>query len=124
MLGLLASLIVFNFIAFRFTSRLSLNEKIHIWLFSISLQALFDLFVDAKMGAYWYFTRDIDWASLPIILFLVPPVNLCVLSWYPYGRTIPRQLVYILCVYIFQIVYELLTLMPEPIGYFHYGWWE
>lgn len=35
-----------------------------------------------------------------------------------------KQLFYLVVFVICILIYELITLLPEPWGYFHYGWWK
>ncbi|EOR21916.1 hypothetical protein A499_20798 [Niallia nealsonii AAU1] len=46
MIGLLLSVFLFNFIAYKTNKKLTWNQILHIWLFTISFQQLFDLYVD------------------------------------------------------------------------------
>ncbi|WP_340430345.1 hypothetical protein [Priestia megaterium] len=60
MLGLIVAIILFNFIAFQTNKRLTTNQIIHNWTFTIAMQVLSDTYIDAKYHAYWYFSMDID----------------------------------------------------------------
>jgi len=54
MIGLIIAIIISNFIAFKTNKSLTPNQIIHIWTFTIALQALVDTYIDAKYHAYWY----------------------------------------------------------------------
>lgn len=124
MIGFIIAIILFNTIALLTTKKLSLNQIIHIWLFTVSLQSLVDLYVDLKFHGYWYFKKEIDWAAIPSIVLLVPPVNIIFLNWFPYQSSLQKRIVYLAIWYIMILVYEMIALLPEPWGYFHYGWWH
>ncbi|MFC8575619.1 hypothetical protein ACFUCO_19860 [Heyndrickxia sporothermodurans] len=83
-----------------------------------------DLFVDVKYQGYWYFDKEIGWTSIPSIALIVPPVNLIFLNWYPNQSRLFKRIIYFICWYVFILIYEKLALLPEPWGYFHYGWWN
>jgi hypothetical protein len=123
MIGLITSIIVFNLVAFKVT-KLSANKMAHIWTFTVAFQLFFDVFVDFKYHAYWYFSKSIDWESIPAHLFIVPPVNIIFLTWFPFGKTLSKKILYMLIWEVSLVMYELFTLIPQPIGYFHYGWWK
>ncbi|WP_132748418.1 hypothetical protein [Scopulibacillus darangshiensis] len=124
MVGLILAVILFNGLAFKTNRRLTGNHIIHIWAFTVALQLLSDTFIDLKYHGYWYFTRGIDWRSIPALLVLIPPVNMMFINWYPFGRRLIERMRYIIYWVVFIMSYELITLLPEPWGYFHYGWWR
>ncbi|MFD2045464.1 hypothetical protein ACFSTA_17410 [Ornithinibacillus salinisoli] len=123
MVGLLIAIIVFNFVAFK-TNKLSAKQIAHIWAFTIAFQMSFDNFIDVKYHAYWYFNKEISWADLPTHTVLIPPVNMMFLNWYPFQGALRKQVQYFVFWVIALTMYELLTLLPEPWGYFNYGWWN
>lgn len=124
MIGLILSIIVFNFIAFKKCKRLSINQIIHIWTFTVAFQQTFDILVEFKYQGYWYFSKDIDWQGLLPHTILIPPVNMMFLNWYPLKSKLSKQFTYLVIWVIFILIYESATLLPEPWGYFHYGWWK
>ncbi|MDF2790615.1 MAG: hypothetical protein K0S80_3716 [Neobacillus sp.] len=124
MIGLLIALAAFNFLGFKTNKLLSGNQILHIWLFTVALQVLFDLFIEFKYHAYWYFEKDLDWLGILPHVFLIPPVNMFFLNWFPYKKGWMKQLIYFTCFVIAILIYEVITLLPEPWGYFHYGWWK
>jgi hypothetical protein len=124
MAGLIGAVILFNLFAFKTNKRLTKNQIVHIWLFTITLQVLADLFIDQKYHGYWYFTQDVDWAALPTITMLLPPVNMMFLNWYPFDTPLLKRILYFTYWIIFMVIYEEITLLPEPWGYFNYGWWK
>jgi hypothetical protein len=124
MIGLIISIILFNIIAFKTNKNLITNQIIHIWLFTVVFQQTFDIFVDFKFDGYWYFTKDIDWEGLPAHLVLLQPVNMMFLNWYPFKSSITQKVRYVFFWVIGILLYEVITLLPEPWGYFSYGWWK
>jgi hypothetical protein len=124
MIGLLIAIFAFNYLGFKTNKLLSGNQILHIWLFTITFQVLFDLFIEFKYHAYWYFDKDLDWRGILSHVFLVPPVNMIFLNRYPHKRGGVKQLVYLTGFVIAILIYEVITLLPEPWGYFHYGWWK
>lgn len=100
-----------------------MNLVTHIVVFTCAFQYLFDIFVDLKYQAYWYGTQGVDWPLLPAYLILLPPVNLMFLNWFPFNKSILKQIAYIAIWEISLLSYEYITLLPEPWGFFHYGWW-
>lgn len=124
MIGLILAIIFFNVVAFTTNKRLTKNQIVHIWLFTMLFQSLFDLYVDQKYHGYWYFSQDVDWVSLPAIIMLVPPVNIVFLNWYPYNASLFKKVLYYLYWLVFMLLYEVVALLPEPWGYFNYGWWK
>ncbi|MCL1630541.1 hypothetical protein M3N64_01060 [Sporolactobacillus sp. CPB3-1] len=124
MIGLLTAVVLFNFFAFLRVSRLTKNQIFHIWTFTIAFQVIIDAFVIQKFHAYWYFKPGVDFEALPALVMLIPPVNLIFLNWYPFGRSLYKRVLYLSLWTVAITAYELVTLLPEPWGYFRYGWWK
>ena len=124
MVGIIIAVILFNLIALKVKKRLTRSEMLQIWLFTSLFQLMFDLFISFKYHGYWYFNKGIDWGSLPVYLCLVPPVNIIFLNIYPLKSTFWKQVSFFLAWNVGIVIYEIITLLPEPWGYFHYGWWK
>jgi hypothetical protein len=124
MIGLIIAIIIFNSVAFITNKRLTKNQIVHIWAFTIAFQILFDGYIDQKYHGYWYFTPEVDWASLPALTILVPAVNMMFLNWYPFEASLSKKVLYYFWWLIALLGYEVLMLLPEPWGYFNYGWWN
>ncbi|HWO74635.1 MAG TPA: hypothetical protein VNM69_01815 [Bacillus sp. (in: firmicutes)] len=124
MIGLIIAIILFNIVAFATNKRLTINQIVHIWVFTGFFQGLADLYIDQKYHGYWYFSKDIEWASLLSITVLIPPVNMMFLNWYPFNASWLKKTLYFIYWLIFMLAYELIALLPEPWGYFNYGWWS
>ncbi|MBT2656072.1 hypothetical protein J7E81_12685 [Bacillus sp. ISL-18] len=123
MVGLIIALIIFNGVALKIKKRLSLVQMYHIWTFTIAFQTVFDVYIDFKYHGYWYFSKSVDWNSFIALIFLVPPVNVVFLNFFPYKKTLMKKIIYLATWEIALLLYEVITLLPEPWGYFHYGWW-
>lgn len=123
MIGLTISIIIFNAIALR-KNRLTSNQTLHIWMFTIALQAIFDIMIEFKLHGYWYFSKGIDWRGLLAHTVLLPPVNIMFLSYFPFQKNRGKQFIYIFLWTLAILLYEAATLLPEPWGYFHSGWWK
>ncbi|WP_042455587.1 hypothetical protein [Neobacillus dielmonensis] len=123
MIGLIIAIIVFNYFAFTGKNRLTGNQMLHIWTFTVAFQTLFDLFVEFKYQAYWYFNQDINWSGILPHLLIVPQANWIFLKWFPFRAERVKKLLFFFSFLLFILLYELVTLLPEPWGYFRYGWW-
>ncbi|MDF2058452.1 hypothetical protein P2R43_30575 [Priestia megaterium] len=112
------------FYSFKTNKRLTAKQIVHLWLFTITFQSSFDVYIDLKYHGYWYFTDDADWKGLLVHTVLLPPVNMMFLNWYPFKRGYIKQVCYFIFWLIAILLYEMLTLLPAPWGYFHYGRWN
>lgn len=123
MVGLLIAIIIFNTAAFTTNRLLTPNQILHIWLFTTAFQLLFDTFIVHKFHGYWYFSEQVSWLLLLSNTMLIPPVNVVFLNLYPYKGTLLKQFIFLLFWNIGILIYEGFALLPDPWGYFHYGWW-
>ncbi|MFJ7726149.1 hypothetical protein ACIQXV_08270 [Neobacillus sp. NPDC097160] len=124
MFGLFIAVIVVNFIAFSTNKRLTPNQIVHIWMFTIAFQMNFDFYVDMEYHGYWYFTQNADLKELPTNIALVPPVNMIFLNFFPFHKRITKKVIFFILFLIGILIYEVIALLPEPWGYFHFGWWN
>ncbi|WHY93116.1 hypothetical protein QNK12_06415 [Neobacillus cucumis] len=124
MIGLIFTIIVVNFIAFSTNKRLTSNQIVHIWTFTIALQMNFDFYIDMEYKGYWYFSQKADWKELPTNIVLVPPVNMIFLNFFPFQKRITKKVMFFIMFLIGILIYEVIALLPEPWGYFHFGWWN
>lgn len=92
MIGLIISVIIFNTIAFNINKRLTANQIVHIWTFTIAFQCIFDIIVEFKYHGYWYFSKGVDWVGLIPHTVLIPPVNMMFLNGYPFERRMRKSL--------------------------------
>ena len=124
MLGLIVAIIAFNGIAFMRVKRLAKSHIVHICTFTILIHVSVDLLLSVKYGAYWYFDREIQWLDVPAVALLSPSAALLFLNGYPSQASRLKRMLYILLWSLIITVYEALTLLPEPWGFFHHGWWK
>lgn len=124
MIGLIVAIIIFNFIAFKTNKTLTPKQIAHIWVFTMAFQLVCDAYVDLKYNGYWYFTQNVDWGDLLTVTVLLPPVNMMFLNWYPSQSSLFKKVRYFVYWEIVLLGYELMTLLPQPWGFFHYGWWN
>lgn len=52
MIGLIIAIILFNIVAFKANTKLTLNQILHLWTFTIAFQQIFDLMVNIKYHGY------------------------------------------------------------------------
>lgn len=124
MIGFIIAILLFNLVAFTTNKRLTKSQIAHVWMFTVAFQICFDLFISAKYWGYWYFSKAIDLKLLLALTVTVPPVNMMFLNWYPFQQRFYKSLLYIFFWTIAIILYEIIAMLPEPWGYFHYGWWS
>lgn len=124
MIGLIIAIIIFNTAAFATNKHLTKNQIVHLFTFTIAMQTLFDYYMDIKYLGYWYFTKEVDWASIPALTMLIPPVNMMFLNWFPFQSSLLKKTRYYAYWTVALLIYEALALLPEPWGYYHYGWWN
>ncbi|MEH7086004.1 hypothetical protein V7139_25155 [Neobacillus drentensis] len=82
------------------------------------------MYIDQKYHGYWYFTQGVDLAALPTLTMLLPPVNMIFLNWFPFNSSLLKRILYFFYWLLFMVIYETIALLPEPWGYFNYGWWK
>ncbi|MCO7126494.1 hypothetical protein NIE88_12025 [Sporolactobacillus shoreicorticis] len=124
MIGLLLAVALFNSAAFLINKRLTKNQLVHIWMFTVAVQVLTDSYLK-KNHAYWYFSQgSFEWRALLVLTVLIPPVNIIFLNSYPFGKLFTKRLLYILVWDLAITAYERIALLPQPWGYFNYGWWQ
>ncbi|RNC99533.1 hypothetical protein [Lysinibacillus halotolerans] len=125
MIGLIIAVILLNTVAFITVKRLTKNQIVHMWTFTVLFQLIVDLYLGTKYNAYWYFSdSEIEWSDLPVRIMLTPPFILMFLNFFPFRTSFLKRFLYIVFWSIVCVIYEALALLPEPWGYFHYGWWK
>lgn len=124
MIGLITAIILINFIAFKQNRKLTANQILHIWVFTVAFQTSFDVFIEFKYHAYWYFEKVVNWRGVLPHLLVVPPANIIFLNWFPFKKNRFKMAQFFFFFTLIIVIYELITLLPEPWGYFHYGWWS
>lgn len=122
LIGLIIAIIIFNYLGIRH-NHLSRNQTLHIWMFTIAFQMLFDIIIEFKYHGYWYFSKEVNWRGVLPHTILIPPINILFLSFFPFGKRKMFQLLYIFAWTGAILLYEAVTLLPQPWGYFYNGWW-
>ncbi|TKC16361.1 hypothetical protein [Robertmurraya kyonggiensis] len=125
MIGLATGIVVFIFIALKINRKLPMNHVLQIWTFSAAFQTGFDVYMIVRFKGYWYFDSEtIEYAAILPHLLLVPAVNIIFLNGYPFNSPRIKRVLYIAIWTIGIVIYELITLLPEPWGFLRYGWWN
>lgn len=124
MILLFTSIIIFNFVALKFHKIPVKSRIVSIWTFTIAFQVLFDLIIEFKFHGYWYFDKGIEVLGFLAHTVLIPPVNVLLLSFYPYNKNLFKQSFYMIGCTVGIMIYEAISLLPEPWGFFHLGWWN
>lgn len=91
MIGLILSILLFNILAFKTNKRFTANQIVHIWMFTIAAQHIFDVFINFKFHGYWYFTQETDWQGIFAYTVLIPPVNMLFLTYYPFAGKLTKK---------------------------------
>ncbi|GKU82596.1 CBO0543 family protein [Niallia sp. NCCP-28] len=121
MLFLIITVIVFNLIAYFIPKRISPIELLATTLFASYLQILTDVYLGLKYHLYGYFDKGVDWDTLLYIFGIYPAINVIFLNYYPYGKTLYKQAIYILCWSILAMVYETIFIWS---GTFYLNGWK
>lgn len=101
-----------------------MNRKVSIWTFTIVFQITFDSIVELKYNGYWYFDNGIDQLGFLAHTVLIPSINILLLSYFPFNASVFKKGNYIVCWTVVFMLYEKLISLPEPLGFFHLGWWK
>jgi len=118
---LIISIIIFNFIAFFIPKNITRYEMFTTTLFALLLQALTDVFLDAKYHLYFYFTKEINWLALLAMFGIYPALNIIYLNYYIDKKTVFAKASYIFQWTIFSLLFEWLSVQS---GYFVYNGWK
>jgi hypothetical protein len=88
--------------------------------FALYFELLANVILDLKYDLYGYFNKGVDWATLPALLVIFPAINILFLNFYPFTKSISKQLLYILLCSIIGISFEWVYLQTE--FFYHNGW--
>jgi hypothetical protein len=121
MLILIVTVIVFNLIAYIIPKRISKLEILTTTLFASYLQVMADIYLCLKYDFYGYFDKGVDWGTLIYIFGIYPAINIVFLNYYPYGKILYKQAVYILGWSILAMLYETLFIWS---GTFYLNGWK
>lgn len=100
---------------------LSSRELYTTSLFSLAFQLFIDSFLDFEHNLYGYFDHGLEFHSLLIVFGIYPAVNILFLNFYPYKKSLSRQILYIIVWSIFSLVYEWLSIKTNV---FYYNKWS
>jgi hypothetical protein len=112
--------IMFWLIIFFSKKRISKMEMYTTTFFALYFELLANVILDLKYDLYGYFNKGVDWATLPALLVIFPAVNILFLNFYPFLKSIIKQIFYILICSIIGISYEWVYLQTE--FFYHNGW--
>jgi hypothetical protein len=121
MVFLLFSVIVFIGVALFAPKKLPRRELYGIALFSIVLGFVTDITLDLKYHLYGYFNPGVDLTGFLPILFIFPSSGVLYMNFYPFGRSIGNQIMYILGWTLFSLFFEYLSIES---GYFYHNGWN
>lgn len=121
MFFLLASIFVFNTIAFFIPKRMTGVEIYGTILFATVFQLLVDLYLSTKHDLYGYFVRGVEYKELLIIFGIFPAANIIYLNYFPYKKKLISKIIYILAWSSLITLYEWASVKAE---YFYYNGWK
>ena len=115
------SFIIFNGVAFLIPKKLNKLEMLDISVFTLLLQITVDLILDVKFNLYGYFNDGVDLISFITFIGIYPAFSIITVNYYPYKKSLIKQLFYVLIVSLFCLGYELLSLHTK---YFYHRTWS
>jgi hypothetical protein len=121
MVFLIFSVVVFIVVAALVPKKLPRNELYAIGLFSIVFGFVADTTLDLKYNLYGYFNPGVDFAGFLPILFIFPSTGVLFMNFYPFGKSVGKQITYILGWNIFNLIFEFLSITS---GYFYHNGWN
>ena len=102
----IASVLIFNLIAYYIPKKLTKNEKYSTSLFALLYEILVNVFLDLKYNLYRYFGPGVDWLALVPIFGTYPALNIIFLNYIPFPSSAMRKMLYILGWSLFALIYE------------------
>ncbi|WNC16594.1 hypothetical protein [Brevibacillus brevis] len=119
---LLISVLLFNTIAWILPKKLTRLEMYTTSLFAFALTIVTDVYLDLKHGFYGYFKVGADYEALIVFIGLYPSFSIIFLNLFPYDQGMAKKTIYLVCTWLFCLLYEKATL--TPIGFFYYNGWK
>lgn len=107
-------------IAYFIPKRLTKGEMYNTALFTALLATICDVFLDLKYDLYGYFTKGVNWGSLPILIIFYPAVGIIFLNYYPYNHSLLYKVFYILAFSLATVLLEYIALQTDL--FYHNEW--
>lgn len=117
---LIASVIVFNYVAFKVPKKLSKNLLYSTALFSTVLGLITDIILDLRYDLYGYFQKGPQLIGILPDIGIFPSAGLIYINFYPLTKSILVQILYIVVWTSFCVGYEFLSIQS---GYFYHNGW-
>lgn len=119
---LLISVIVFNLVAYFIPKGITTIEIYSTSLFAMFFAISVDMYLDVKYQLYWYFGREVDWATLIVLFGTYPAVNIIFLNFLPSESKLSKKIGYIAVWSVFLTIYEWSAVYVGE--FLHYGKWS
>ena len=117
---LILSVVVFILIAFLIPKRMTKIEMFTTCLFALLFQKQVDIFLALKYHLYGYI-GEIRFANVIINYGLFSAVNIILLNYYPFKKSLRTKAYYILSWDAFLVAFEWATVKS---GYFYHNGWK
>ncbi|PZD96493.1 hypothetical protein DNH61_06700 [Paenibacillus sambharensis] len=118
---LIASIIVFNTIAFFIPKNMTRAEIYSALLFASVFQLITDYYLIEKYDLYGYFDKGPEFKELLVFYGVFPAVNTIYLNFFPFSGKVIVKVIYILAWAAFITLYEWASVKS---GYFYYSGWK
>lgn len=106
MVYLLVSVVLFNLVAYVVPKRITKIEMYTTSLFGVLFAVIADTYLDVKYQLYWYFSKEVDWATLIVLFGTYPAVNIIFLNFLPLKSHLFKKFLYIALWSVFLTIYE------------------
>jgi hypothetical protein len=122
MLFLIATVITVNLIVYFIPKKISNIDMYVSSLLAVILASLADLYLDVKLLWYWYFSKEIEWSWLILLLGGIPSFTILYMNFFPFYKNVWIRTLYIICWSTFFTGFELISVYIA--GILHYGKWN
>lgn len=119
---LFLSVILFNVVAIKAKPVLKPIEAFAVVTTCLLISEIHDRWTDVLHTSYGFFKPHVmDWQTLIIIVGIYPAAAYLILTWFPYGKSFFKKIMYILAWSIFSVAFEW---SYHAIGYEYFtgGW--
>lgn len=113
--------LLLNVTAIIIPKRMTMIEIYTTSLFVLTLGLISDIIFDLKYNFYGHFKQGPDLLGLITILGIYPSVNIIMLNYFPYHKSLKAKILYILIVSGAYLFYEWSSL---KLGCFYYTVWK